>query len=76
MAIEEVERAVGRMSAGQRALLGTLLSELDTAEELLARAARAHARTQVELVAAQTVKQRRLDAIESLIASVELPVHT
>jgi hypothetical protein len=63
------------MTDEQRARLGCLLMELDTAEGHIARAARAHARAQVELAAAQTVKQRRLDAIESLIASVRAPTH-
>lgn len=75
MATREVARAVGLMTDEQRARLGCLLMELDTAEVFIAQATRAHARAQVELAAAQTVKQRRLDAIESLIASVGAPTH-
>ena len=75
MAASDVARAVGLMTDEQRAQLGALLLELDTADEFLTQAARAHARAQIELVAAQTVKQRRLDAIESLIASIAVPAH-
>jgi hypothetical protein len=57
------------MSEQQRASLGALLSELDTAEELLVAAERTLAQAQMELAAARAVKQRRLDAIESLITS-------
>ena len=55
MATREVARAVGLMTDEQRARLGCLLMELDSAEGRIARAARAHARAQVELAAAQTV---------------------
>jgi hypothetical protein len=75
MATREVARAVGLMTDEQRARLGCLLTELDTAEGLIARATRAHARAQVELAAAQIAKQRRLDAIESLIASAGAPTN-
>jgi hypothetical protein len=75
MATSEVARAVGLMTDEQRAQLGSLLLELDSAEEFLAQAARTHARAQIELAAAQTVKQRRLDAIESFLASVALLAH-
>lgn len=71
-AIGEVARAVERMNDQQRARLGTLLTELDTAEKLLVEAEQALAQAQIELAAAQAVKQRRLDAIESLIASIAL----
>jgi hypothetical protein len=66
----DVARAVERMTDQQRASLVTLLSELDTAEELLAAAETTLAKAQMELAAARAVKQRRLDAIESLIASI------
>ena len=75
MATREVARAVGLMTDEQRARLGCLLMELDTAEAFIAQAAQANARAQAKLAAAQTAKQRRLDAIESLIASVGTPTH-
>ena len=58
------------MTDQQRASLGVLLSELDSAKELLDAAERTLAKAQMELAAARAVKQRRLDAIESLIASI------
>jgi len=66
----DVARAVERMTDEQRASLGALLTELDTAEELLVAAERTVAQAQMELAAARAVKQRRLDAIESLLASI------
>jgi hypothetical protein len=66
----DVARAVERMTDEQRASLGALLTELDTAEELLVEAERTLAQAQMELAAARAVKQRRLDAIESLLASI------
>jgi hypothetical protein len=66
----DVARAVERMTTQQRGSLGALLSELDTAEDLLVAAERTLAQAQMELAAARAVKQRRLDAIESLIASI------
>jgi hypothetical protein len=65
----DVARAVEQMTEQQRASLGALLTELDTAEELLVAAEKTLAQAQVELAAARAVKQRRLDAIESLITS-------
>ncbi|HSK95162.1 MAG TPA: hypothetical protein VK891_00970 [Euzebyales bacterium] len=66
----DVARAVERMTNQQRSSLGALLSELDTAEELLVAAEQTLAQAQMELAAARAVKQRRLDAIETLIASI------
>jgi hypothetical protein len=66
----DVARAVERMTDQQRASLGALLTELDSAEELLVAAERTLAQAQMELAAARAVKQRRLDAIESLITSI------
>jgi hypothetical protein len=65
----DVTRAVEQMSEQQRASLVALLTELDTAEEMLVAAEETLALAQVELAAARAVKQRRLDAIESLITS-------
>lgn len=58
------------MNDQQRAHLGVLLGELDTAEALLTRAKHELDRATVALAAANTVKQRRLDAIESLVSAV------
>ena len=73
LAVSEVGRAVEAMSEQQRARLGVLLCELDTAEALVADASREVDRATVALEAARTVKQRRLDEIESLVAAVGRP---
>lgn len=67
--ISDVGRAVGLMSDQQREHLGLLLAELETAERLVAEAERTLDQAVVALDAARTVKQRRLDAIESLVAA-------
>lgn len=70
VAISDVGRAVGQMTEPQRARLGVLLAELDAAEAHLIEAERVSARAQVDLAAARAAKQRRLDAIESLVEAV------
>ena len=58
------------MTAHQRVRLGKLLEELDTADQVITRATLALDEAETELVAAQAVRQRRLDAIESLVTAV------
>ena len=67
--MDEVGRAVERMTPQQRARLGALLTELDAAEAALMEAQHAWVRAQAELAARRAIKQRRLDAIESLVAA-------
>ncbi|HSK97195.1 MAG TPA: hypothetical protein VK891_11305 [Euzebyales bacterium] len=68
--VGDVGRAVELMTAHQRVRLGKLLEELDTADQVITRATLALDEAETELVAAQAVRQRRLDAIESLVTAV------
>ena len=70
LAISDVGRAVELMDDRQRAHLGILLRELDSAEVLVAAAKRELDRATVALEAASAAKQRRLNAIESLVSAV------
>jgi hypothetical protein len=54
----------------QRAHLGVLLRELDSAEALVVAAKRELDRATATLEAASVAKQRRLNAIESLVSAV------